>query len=128
MVAAKRIPSAVDRPMVPESPMLGRDGCAVKAVGLLLAIPTTGVAESGTAMLVELLKELGLVLNVAPERTSELVGPLVTKLVLKVVGDVVVEQVVSISGKMAAVVALEDRVENIPGGLGSTVFVIVISV
>jgi len=50
------------------------------------------------------------------------------KLVLKVVGKLVVEQVVSTPGKIAVVVALADRVEDIPMRYGSTVVVIVVSI
>lgn len=62
------------------------------------------------------------------ELVSELVLKVVKILVLKVVAVVVVEHVVSLSGKRVAVIVLEERVDDIPMRVGSTVVVISSSV
>ncbi len=111
--------------MVPESPIVGRDVCAAKGMRLLLAVGANKVTEAGAVLYVvlELKAYVELML------LSELVRKLEMKLVLKVKAEVVVEQVVSLAGERASVVALaKSRVEDIPLGVGRIVVVSVISV
>jgi len=120
----KKIPRAVERPMVPGSPILDRDACAVKRIGLPLAVSAASAARVTEAEY----EELELVTKVMLELVSELVLKVVKILVLKVVAVVVVEHVVSLSGKIVAVMVLEERVDDILMRVGGTVVVIVISV
>lgn len=107
--------------MVPGSPILDRDACAVKRIGLPLGVSAARVTEAEY-------EELELVTKVMLELVSELVLKVVKILVLKVVAVVVVEHVVSLSGKIVAVMVLEERVDDIPMRVGSMVIVIAISV
>jgi hypothetical protein len=107
--------------MVPGSPILDRDACAVKRIGLPLAVSAARVAEAED-------EELELVTKVMLGLVSELVLKVVKILVLKVVAVVVVEHVVSLSGKIVAVMVLEERIDDIPMRVGCMVVVIVTSV
>lgn len=115
---------------MPAEPILGPDALDVEAMGILLAVGATKVAEAGTTLLAELELVVRVVLELLLEDVLALVTKVVLGLVLKVVAVVGVGMSVHVSlvGEIAAVVALGDRVEDIPRGVGSTVVVIVISV